>query len=152
VRAALSGLQPQFLGNGNLEERLVECVTQFRRETGLAVNLVIADPLALALPPVTQAQALHIVREALTNVRRHAQAHQVRVSVMRTNGLAQFIVEDDGQGFNLEQLPGDGHLGLVIMRTRAERSGGQLAVYSALGQGTRIEAAFALEMADVEKS
>jgi two-component system nitrate/nitrite sensor histidine kinase NarX len=151
VRAALSGLQAQFVGNGDLEEKLVECVAQFRRETGLAADLTIADSAAMALPPVTQAQALHIVREALTNVRRHAQAQHVRVFAMRSNGLIRFIIEDDGQGFSPEQLPGDVHLGLVIMRTRAERSGGRLAIHSAPGQGTRIEATFDSEMASAEE-
>jgi two-component system nitrate/nitrite sensor histidine kinase NarX len=150
VRTALSGLQPPFPGNGNLEEKLVECVTQFRRESGLAAELVVADPEALALPPVTQAQALHIVREALTNVRRHAHAQHVRVSVMRSKSLVKIIIEDDGQGFSPEQSLGDGHLGLVIMRTRAERSGGWFAVYPAPGQGTRVEATFKIAAAEVE--
>jgi signal transduction histidine kinase len=85
------------------------------------------------LPRVTQTQAYHIVREALINARRHAQAQQVQITVERYNGLAQFTIVDDGCGFNLNEIDGQPHLGLSIMPTRAERCGGLLEVNSAPG-------------------
>lgn len=152
VRAALTGLQAHFSSNGNLEEKLVEYVAQFRRDSGLSTDLTIVDPSALALPALAQAQALHIVREALTNVRRHARAQHVHILVRRTNSLAHFTIEDDGQGFNPRHRQSDNHLGLTIMQTRAERSGGHLTIHSAPGKGTRIEATFSLERAKVEET
>lgn len=147
VRAALTGLQVQSLDNGNLEEKLVECIAQFRHGTDLSTDLTIVDPSALALPPIAQAQALHIVREALTNARRHARAKHVRIFVRRANDMAQFTIEDDGQGFNPDEKRSDNHLGLAIMQTRAGRSGGRLTIHSAPGKGTRIEVIFPLEKA-----
>jgi two-component system nitrate/nitrite sensor histidine kinase NarX len=90
------------------------------------------------LAPVTQTQIIQIVREALTNIQRHAQAQQVWVKAERRNGLARFTVADDGCGFDPQAVLGEHHLGLKIMRLRAERSGGQLTIQSAPGAGAQV--------------
>jgi two-component system nitrate/nitrite sensor histidine kinase NarX len=138
VRAALAGLQQPTAVADDLAEKLTACLAEFRTTAGLAADLLVTDPTALALPPVTQIQVLHIVREALTNVRRHAQAQHVCVRIERIDDTACFTVEDDGRGFDPQAIVGDHHLGLAIMRTRAERSGGHFALVSAPGAGTKI--------------
>ncbi len=144
VRTALTGLQQPLPDRDSFAQRLSSCVAEFR--TGSPeVELAIHDPSALALPQVTQNQALHIVREALINVRRHAQASCVVVSVKCENGAAQFIVEDNGRGFDPGQMKSPHHLGLKIMRGRAERSGGQLTINTAPNSGTQIIASFPLK-------
>ncbi len=140
VRAALTGLREPAPQANDLLERLTACVDEARASTQLSIELNVADALALALPRVAQTQAYHIVREALTNIRRHAQARAAWVSVERQNGTACFVVEDDGRGFDLSAIDGQQHLGLNIMRTRAERCGGSLMVESAVGHGTKIVA------------
>jgi two-component system nitrate/nitrite sensor histidine kinase NarX len=122
-----------------LAEKLADCVASLRTDSGLTIDLMIIDQTALALPPATQTQILHIIREALTNVQRHAQAQRVRVCVVRKGEMAWFTVEDDGCGFDPDTTIGDHHLGLMIMRTRAERSGGQLLIASAPGAGTKLQ-------------
>ncbi len=157
VRAALAGLrkpptspvEPLTAPGGSqageeLARKLAACMDEFRELTGLPTDLLIADPSALVLPPVAQTQALYIVREALMNVRRHARASRVQVRVERVGDQACFTVEDDGCGFDPEAVEPDGHLGLAIMRARAERSGGALTVDSAPGAGTRITARWPL--------
>jgi signal transduction histidine kinase len=104
------------------------------------MELSINDASALALSRVAQTQAYHIVREALINVRRHAQARHVIVTVGRINGTASFTIEDDGRGFERAAVDEQQHLGLSIMRTRAERCGGSLQVESELGKGTKVTA------------
>lgn len=99
---------------------------------------MITDQAALALPPVTQTQVLHIVREALTNVQRHARARRARVYVECSGEMARFTVEDDGCSFDPDAAIGDHHWGLIIMRPHAERSGGQLLIDSASGAGTKL--------------
>jgi two-component system nitrate/nitrite sensor histidine kinase NarX len=147
VRAALVGLHEPPPATDDLAQKLAASVADFQQISGLTANLIVADPSALALPRVTQTQALHIVREALANVQRHAQARQVWVRIERVaqRGDACFTVEDDGCGFDPQMVVTDHHLGLVIMRTRAERSGGRLAVESALGAGTKVVASFPLK-------
>lgn len=139
VRTLLTGLRRPPSDAADLAEKLAECVAGFRTDTGTTIDLVITDQAALALPLVGQTQVLHIIREALTNVQRHARALHVRVCVARIGEMACFTVEDDGCGFDPCAMIGDHHLGLMIMRTRAERSGGQLLIESAPGAGTKLQ-------------
>lgn len=123
---------------------LEACVAEFRALAGPTIELTLADPAALALPPLAQAQARHIVREALTNARWHASAQHIWVRVERANGEACFVVEDDGCGFDPAAHRSDKHFGLDIMRARAERSGGRLVIDSGFGAGTKVSASFPL--------
>jgi two-component system nitrate/nitrite sensor histidine kinase NarX len=144
VRAALVGLSQPQPGTGNYAEKLTTSVDDFRAASGLPVDLTIVNSSALNLPFVTQTQILHVVREALANTLQHAQASQVWVRVERLNGHARFIIEDNGVGFDPHFQIGQSHLGLRIMRTRVERSGGELTLVSAIGAGTKIVVSFPL--------
>lgn len=145
VRAALVGLRDPLSDTSDLTAKLEECLAEFRQASGLPADLIITDPSALQLSHVSQAQALLVVREALINVRRHAQARQAWVRIDRTNGHARFTIEDDGCGFSAAGVEGGNHLGLAIMRTRAERSGGSLQIESTTGQGTKVIVQFPIE-------
>ncbi len=140
VRMALTGLREPSPDADNLRARLSGYVAELNASGRLSVELNIRDASALALPRVTQTQAYHIVREALSNACRHAQAQHISVTASRNNGMACFVIEDDGQGFERASVDGQQHLGLNIMRTRAERCGGTLQVESELGRGTRVAA------------
>jgi signal transduction histidine kinase len=140
VRAALVDLRESPTGTDDLADKLEGCLADFRQASGLPAELVVADSSALSLPRLSQTQALLIVREALINTRRHAQARRVSVRVDRVEGYARFTIEDDGRGFDPSSLTGNDHLGLAIMQTRAERSGGRLAVRSVPGTGTQVTA------------
>jgi two-component system nitrate/nitrite sensor histidine kinase NarX len=113
-------------------------VDEFRKATDLQAELIVEAPSALMLSPIVQTQVIHIVREALANVRRHAQATRVWMRIQQVNGEACFTVEDDGCGFDPAAVAGEHHLGLTIMQARAERSGGHLTIDSAPHAGTRI--------------
>jgi two-component system nitrate/nitrite sensor histidine kinase NarX len=92
----------------------------------------------IPLAPDLQIQVLHIVQEALSNVRKHAQATQVWLTV-RQQPQWQFEVRDDGVGFAAEGEPDDEtHVGLRIMAERAEKIGGTLDVVSTPERGTSI--------------
>ena len=148
VRAALTGLREPPPINSDLAEKLAACVADFSYETGPLITLAIVDDSALLLPRVTQVQVLHIVREALSNAHRHAQASQVQIRVSQADGVARFVVADDGCGFDLDSIEGDDHLGLAIMQARARRSGGYLTVDSAPGAGTKVVGCFPVRMSD----
>jgi signal transduction histidine kinase len=82
-----------------------------------------------------------IAQEALTNVRKHAEASTARVTLeSRDDGFLIRIV-DDGQGFSNTALDAaaPGHLGLTAIRERAELAGGWLRVTSNAGSGTAVE-------------
>jgi two-component system, NarL family, nitrate/nitrite sensor histidine kinase NarX len=138
VRAALTGLREAAPNSDDLRVRLETYVVEASTASPVQVDLKIVDASALALPRVAQTQVYHIVREALINARQHAQAQHVQITVERSNGFAQFSIADDGRGFNPTEIDAKHHLGLSIMRTRAERCGGSLDVKSEAGHGTQI--------------
>jgi len=156
VRAALVTLRkPELISESSpasarstLESNLAACLADFQESSGLSTELILTDPTALALSELAQIQILHIVREALANVRRHAQARRAWVHIEQIAGEARFTVEDDGCGFDPANLEDDHHLGLIIMRERAERSGGRLLLTSAPGAGTKVTACFPLSSAE----
>jgi two-component system nitrate/nitrite sensor histidine kinase NarX len=77
----------------------------------------------------------------LANVRKHAGApDQIGVRLRADAGQLRLAITDNGVGFD-QALPGIGakHFGLEVMRQRAARIGGQLAVHSTPGEGTRVE-------------
>ena len=79
-----------------------------------------------------------MVQEALSNVRKHANARRVALRVER-HPRWRFEVQDDGIGFDAAQVPPDSvHVGLGIMRERAQRIGAVVQVHSQAGQGTRV--------------
>lgn len=93
-------------------------------------------------PAEVQGQILHVVQEALSNVRKHAKARHVRL-VVRRGPVYEFVVTDDGVGFDtgIVDRNGTDHIGLQIMRERAVRIGGSLHVRSARGAGTEVSLA-----------
>jgi len=81
-----------------------------------------------------------IVREAVNNAVKHAQATVVRLRVAIRGDSMTISVEDDGQGFDPTQPADDGrHSGLANIRRRADDIGGMLTITSRPGGGTRVE-------------
>ena len=92
----------------------------------------------MPLAPDLQVQVLHVVQEALSNVRKHARATQVWLDVQQQPQW-RFEVRDDGEGFATGDGPPDEtHVGIRIMTERAERIGASLDVLSTPGRGTSI--------------
>ena len=78
----------------------------------------------------------------MRNVIAYAQAQEVRVELTVVDGLARLVVSDDGRGFDpaiREQRLAEGHLGLSLAEELARQSGGNLAIRSSEGEGTRVE-------------
>jgi two-component system nitrate/nitrite sensor histidine kinase NarX len=122
----------------DVEHGVRTLLASFERQAGLPTTLSI-DGDGLPLAPDDQLQVMHILQEALSNVRKHARASRVDVEVHRGPGHL-FVVRDDGRGFDpaRPRSDGDAHVGLSIMRERAERIGATVTVRSAPGQGTEI--------------
>jgi two-component system nitrate/nitrite sensor histidine kinase NarX len=119
-------------------------VERFRKETGITAVLQ-HDCAEVTLPAILEMQVVRIIQESLANIRKHSQAHNVRV-LLQCNERGDFnaLIEDDGVGFGdtvLDGSPGE-HVGLSIMQERAQRLGGALRIESEPGEGTRIELTF----------
>jgi two-component system nitrate/nitrite sensor histidine kinase NarX len=121
----------------DIEPALLTTLRKFEHQSGLKAVLRM-NGQGMPLAPVMQLQVLHIVQEALSNVRKHAHATQVWLDVQQ-QPVWRFEVRDDGQGFARDAGPPDEtHVGLRIMAERAERIGAALDVISTGGRGTSI--------------
>jgi two-component system nitrate/nitrite sensor histidine kinase NarX len=109
---------------------------KFEHQTGLKAQLAVHGH-GLPLPPDVQVQVLHVVQEALSNVRKHAQPHRVWVE-LHQGPRCRIEVRDDGLGFDAAASAGETQVGLRIMRERAASIGAQVEVHSAPGAGTRV--------------
>jgi signal transduction histidine kinase len=89
------------------------------------------------LPAETETALYRIVQEALTNVLKHAEATRVTVRLRRGDRFVEVVVQDDGTGFDPQNVR-DGGLGLVGMRERVALLGGRMAVDSSQGAGTML--------------
>ena len=140
IRNFIFGLRPVLLESGDLGEGLERLATELRRSGGVAVAVSVEDgPGHLArLPIETVAELLAIVREALSNVARHAGATNCRVLLASEPDRLRLEVLDDGRGFDPSRRGEGGHHGLANMRSRGESLGATFEVDSAPGRGTRI--------------
>ncbi|HKD96777.1 MAG TPA: GAF domain-containing protein [Micromonosporaceae bacterium] len=108
---------------------------------GFRPRLRVDGPVDHAVPDGMRDDLLAVVREALSNVVRHARAGEVAVTLVVTGDAATLEVVDDGIGVDArpEAAPGrDGGHGLANMRGRAERRGGSFRVETAQPRGTRL--------------
>ena len=120
----------------DITQALATTLQKFRHQAGVDASMQVYGD-GIPLPQDVQVQVLHVLQEALWNVRKHAHATQVRLKVHRGPGW-RFEVEDDGQGFDPGVDAGEGHVGLRIMRERASRIGAEVQWDSAPGRGTRV--------------
>ncbi|MBS0304893.1 MAG: type IV pili methyl-accepting chemotaxis transducer N-terminal domain-containing protein [Proteobacteria bacterium] len=111
-------------------------LSKFEHQSGVASHLEVQGD-GLPLPADTQVQVLHVVQEALSNVRKHAGARAVRVTLQR-GPVFSVRVCDDGRGFAPDAARNETHVGLRIMRERAARIGAEVAVVSRPGGGTDV--------------
>jgi signal transduction histidine kinase len=94
------------------------------------------------LPGAIEIVLYRVLQEALTNVLKYARATQVSLIVEQRHDQVQLIVEDDGEGFDLETVQhpanSDRRLGLLGMRERVAIVGGNVQIETAVGVGTTI--------------
>lgn len=121
-----------------------QIVRRFQEETAISIFLQPEWP-EISLPGNMEIQILRIIQETLANIRKHSNANTVRI-LLRGNDQGEFyiLVEDDGVGFDKpvkSNNPGE-HIGLGIMRERAQKIGGELIVESEPGEGTSVSLKF----------
>jgi len=115
-------------------------VDGLRLSGGLQARLELDPAAAAQLSPGRRGQVLYLVREAVSNVVRHAAASSVTVRLDGAPATGQLVVRvtDDGRGFDAAAGPRPGHHGLRTMAERARLIGGRLTITSTPGQGTTV--------------
>ncbi len=137
-RQVLRDLHQPLLATNTLVGMLEQALAGLQ-QAGLATELCTdLAPHHYPLDRAAEAQLARICQAALGNVQRHARAKRVRVALRVGATETLLTIEDDGVGFDPDEVCGrtTAHFGLAMMRERAASLGGQFEVRSAPGQGT----------------
>ncbi|MFI5271422.1 MAG: sensor histidine kinase [Ktedonobacterales bacterium] len=149
LRCALGGLRAQPQGELGLPEALHRYLLPQARSQGIRLTLESRE-WAADLPADWTSSLYLLVREALTNVQKHARATEVTILLHADEAYVHIIITDNGVGFCMERLPAAklgaapsleprAGFGIVGMRERATLLGGDFMLDSAPGQGVRVE-------------
>ncbi len=144
TRRLIFDLRPMTLDDLGLVATLRRFVTQFGEKHNLEVNLMIQN-LDARLPSHYEVTIFRFIQEALNNIVNHANANQARVLIDITGEILQIVIEDDGQGFHVEDILANQskrrNMGIASMRQQVEALlRGEFGIESAIGRGTRVVA------------
>ena len=149
LRLLAHGLRPPALDAVGLNYTLEDLCRDFSARTGLSIDYCGSNYLSTLSEEAT-ISLYRFLQEALTNVAKHANADNVRVTLNTDGKTANLVVEDDGQGFDKRRVWADSTRlagrGLLGMKERIELLGGRLKIASQPGWGTRVEAYFPLNL------
>lgn len=142
ARRSIWDLRPEVLENGNLTDALSEIAHQLTASTPIRVQLQL-DGTPRRLPAIVETNLFRIGQEALVNAVRHADAQQLSIILRFAPHSVLLRVEDNGHGFDVQATSAtrNDHFGLLNIRERAERIGGQLNINSSPQTGTAITVA-----------
>jgi two-component system sensor histidine kinase DevS len=145
LRNYIFGLEPGVLAERQLGRALEDMVEEFQHRTGV-VAIAEIDPHAAGALAQDAAEVVQLVREALSNVGRHAAAATCRVSLNRDPDadVVQLEIDDDGRGFDETVVKGTGR-GLGNLRQRTARLGGRAEIVSVPGEGTTVRVAIPVQ-------
>jgi signal transduction histidine kinase/ligand-binding sensor domain-containing protein len=140
ARRSIMDLRMSALDGRDLPAAIDYVARTITAGSNIAVS-VAAEPAAGPRDADRQQQCLRIVQEALANAMKHGRPTAIDLALRSRNGETILTVKDDGGGFDPDGAfsTGRGHFGLLGMRERARRMGGEVSVTSAPGQGTSVE-------------
>jgi signal transduction histidine kinase len=140
IREVIRGMRLALLKNGllpTLENYLIE----FETNTSIQVELIKSTTFDITqVPAMAEIQLLRILQEALSNIRKHANASKVQIKFDKIDTSICVTVQDNGKGFELNKgrYVKKNHYGLLMMQERAKAIGGTINLASQPGQGTEI--------------
>jgi signal transduction histidine kinase len=142
LRRLMVELRPPALDEIGLEAALRDYTTDFDLRVDASCEFV-GGIGALRLAPAVETTLYRVAQEALANAAKHAKPSCIRVRLTHKAESVLLRVEDDGAGFDQKppsELIHNGQFGLIGMRERVERAGGEWRLHSRRGQGTAVEA------------
>lgn len=143
LRQMCSDLRPPTIDHHGLQAAINSLTTDWSNRNGILVNLEVAPDLG-RLPETVELSIFRIVQEGLNNVRKHADAKHVRLSLQRTSSTNLLVrLEDDGKGLSkpadIASLSLNKHFGLVGISERVALLGGSMQIESSQGNGTILQ-------------
>lgn len=139
LRQICSNLRPPTIDHHGLSAAIDSLAHEWAERSNIQIELEI-DPALGRLPETIELSVFRIVQEGLSNIRKHAAAKHVRLSLRRTPSASLLVrLEDDGQGLlipaNLASLSANKHFGIVGISERVALLGGTMSIESSEGKG-----------------
>jgi two-component system, NarL family, sensor histidine kinase DegS len=150
VKNFIFDLRPMMLDDLGVVPTLRRYVESFQEKTSISVSITVTG-LERRLEEHIEVTIFRAVQELLNNAMAHGQATQIQVLIDLDQDRVLAVVEDNGSGFNVDDIlsaPNKNAIGLSTLRERIEMLGGELTIQSSLGQGTRAE--FSIPVASQE--
>ncbi|MBI5028982.1 MAG: hypothetical protein HZB51_00545 [Chloroflexi bacterium] len=149
LRDVCAELRPPMLDTIGLGAALRVLADDWSNQSGIPITLDLSANAQLrTLPPEVAVNLYRLVQEALSNIARHAQAHQVALCLAWQDTRLTLTLQDDGSGFTVpttfHDLVAQGHFGMAGMQERVTLIGGKWSVDSAPGKGTTIHVSWRL--------
>jgi signal transduction histidine kinase len=154
IRGMLFTLRPLVLETQGLGAAIETIMERTRDENSPNMRMVGGEYGEL-LNPRAQGVLFYMIEEALGNARKHSRANLIEVRFWQEGGLFVCRIQDDGVGFDVEDVMGDyssrGSLGMINLQERAENIDAALKVESVVGKGTAITVVVPLDKQGAEK-
>lgn len=142
LRELCAELRPPVLDNLGFVGAIQSLIEEFKKRTKIPIKFNLDINREEGLVDSVELCTYRILQEALLNIQKHAQAHQVEVSLRYVETGLDLIVVDDGKGFilpdTLELYTLQNHFGLAGMKERANLIGGNLEIYTIPGHGCQL--------------
>jgi PAS domain S-box-containing protein len=138
VRKIASSLRPRIIDDMGFTAAIEWYVKDFQSRTEIHTEFINECP-NLVLKPRAAIALFRITQESLTNVARHAHAHNIEVALRYEHNCLHLTINDDGKGFDIEQTKKKKTLGLLGLKERTQTIGGSYEISSVPGQGTRVD-------------
>ena len=136
MRTLLLEMRPESIDRAEIKSLLTQLAEAFIGRVRIPVEMQIQGECELTHE--VKIVFYRVAQEALNNIAKHSGARQVELTLDCQPGQMKLLIKDDGLGFEPGALP-PGHMGVAIMRERAESIGASLSIESQLGQGTTVE-------------
>jgi signal transduction histidine kinase len=138
ARRVVHALRPHSLDQRSLPDAIERTAVRWQEETGIPLTTTTTgDPIPLH--PDIEVTLLRATQEALANIRKHAQATAVQLTLSYIDDVVVLDVQDNGVAFaGAAASPLSGGYGLQVMRERAEQCGGSVTLESEPGEGTTV--------------
>ncbi len=138
ARRVVQDLRPDLLEQHSLPDAIERTAIRWREETGITLTTIVTGN-PFPLHPNIEVTLLRATQEALNNIRKHAQATAVQLTLSYMSDVVILDVQDNGLGLEgAESSPLSGGYGLQAMSERAEQCGGVVTIESDPGEGTTV--------------
>ncbi|MBI4455668.1 MAG: PAS domain S-box protein [Acidobacteria bacterium] len=137
VRRIAADLRPAVLDDLGIVAAIEWKARELQEKTGIECKLTV-EPRDITLDRDRSTDVFRIFQEAMTNVIRHANASKTEIGLRLRDGSLVLEVEDNGRGITKDEISNTKSFGLLGVRERALAWGGEVAIHSAPGEGTKL--------------